>query len=111
MDAPAAFVYVLECGDGTLYCGWTTDVAKRLAAHEAGKGARYTRGRRPLTLLASWSFGDRREAMAAEVAFKRMDRQRKLAHVATARAATHATGPDSGKKSVTKRSWCGASWV
>ena len=45
--------YILLCADGTLYTGWTNDIEKRLAAHNAGRGAKYTRGRRPVTLLYS----------------------------------------------------------
>src|SRR3954452_21585513 len=45
-----AFVYLLRCGDGTLYCGWTTDLGARVAAHGSGRGARYTRGRGPVAL-------------------------------------------------------------
>ncbi len=106
-----AYVYVLACADGTLYCGWTTDVAKRLAAHVAGKGARYTRGRGPLTLLATWAFTDRRQAMAAEVAFKRLGRQSKLARIAAGPVTPCDPGSKSGTMSASQRSWCEASWV
>lgn len=71
-------LYVLECGDGTLYCGITTDVVRRLKQHEEGKGARYTRGRRPLRLLKEWSCGGHSEALKEEIAFKRLGRERKL---------------------------------
>ncbi len=72
-------VYLLQCGDGTLYAGIARDLTRRIAAHEAGRGARYTRGRGPFALLASWAFPDRPSALRAEAAIKRLDRQAKLA--------------------------------
>ena len=48
-----AYTYLLRCADGTLYCGWTNDLAARLAAHNSGKGAKYTRARRPVRLVYS----------------------------------------------------------
>ena len=82
--APAAaaagkhhFMYVLECGDASLYTGYTTDVAARLAAHRAGKGAKYTRNRGPLNLLAQAEFATKHEAMSAEARFKRLSRDQK----------------------------------
>jgi len=65
--------------DGTLYCGWTTDTAQRLEAHNAGKGAKYTRARRPVKLLAQWCFETKAEAMRFEYQVKRLSRQQKLA--------------------------------
>jgi len=79
-----AFVYLLRCGDGTLYCGWTNDLAARLAAHSAGTGARYTRGRRPVTIAAAWQAPDRSAAMRLEAAVKRLTRQKKEELVAGA---------------------------
>ncbi len=83
-DAPSAaaagkrhFMYVLECGDASLYTGYTTDVAARLAAHRAGKGAKYTRNRGPLNLLAQAEFATKHEAMSAEARFKRLSRDQK----------------------------------
>ncbi|MEB3196948.1 MAG: GIY-YIG nuclease family protein [Candidatus Sericytochromatia bacterium] len=73
------WMYVLLCADGTLYTGYTTDVARRLAVHQAGKGARYTRSRLPVRLLAGWAYDSKRAAMAAEWHFKRLSRERKLA--------------------------------
>jgi putative endonuclease len=71
------YLYVVECTDGTLYTGISTDVARRLREHNAGRGARYTAARRPVTLRASWHFQDRRAAMLAETSLKRMSRDRK----------------------------------
>ena len=72
------FVYILRCGDGTLYTGITDDVEKRLAAHRAGKGAKYTRGRGPLELVYTEAFPDRSAASKREYGIKQMTRQEKL---------------------------------
>jgi len=78
MAEGAWYLYVLECRDGTLYCGITTDVARRVKQHEEGKGARYTRGRGPGPLGRGWEGGGQSEALKAELAFKRLGRGRKL---------------------------------
>lgn len=70
--------YILLCADGTLYTGWTTDIEKRLAAHNAGRGAKYTRGRRPVTLLYSEACESKHEAMSREAAIKKLSREEKL---------------------------------
>ena len=72
------FVYILRCGDGTLYTGVTGDVERRLAAHRAGKGAKYTRGRGPLTLLYQEACADKSSALKREIAIKRLTREEKL---------------------------------
>jgi putative endonuclease len=79
---PEAFVYVLRCADGSLYCGWSTDVARRFAHHQAGRAARYTRTRRPLELVSWWPAADRADALRQEAAFKALTRTRKLALIA-----------------------------
>lgn len=85
-------VYILQCADGTLYCGITTDPAVRLARHngELPGGARYTSGRRPVRLEACAQAGSRSEAARLEHRIKKLPRQRKipflLAHAAQARA-------------------------
>jgi putative endonuclease len=85
--SPTWYLYVLECADGTLYTGVTTDLARRTAEHNAGpKGARYTRARRPVVLLQSWNLPDRSAATRAEAAFKRLRRPEKLAIVAGTRS-------------------------
>lgn len=71
-------VYLIECADGTLYCGVTNDLARRLAAHNAGKGARYTSGRAPVRVVWSEACADRGAALRRELAVKRMTRERKL---------------------------------
>jgi putative endonuclease len=79
-----AFVYLVRCRDGSLYCGWTTDPAGRLAAHNAGTGARYTRARRPVTLVWQEACTDRSSAQRREASIKRLTRRQKLALVALA---------------------------
>jgi putative endonuclease len=75
------YVYVLRCGDGTLYTGYTTDVERRVAEHRAGEGAKYTRGRTPVELVHVEGFDDRSAAMSREHEIKRRSRSRKLALV------------------------------
>ncbi len=71
MNAPVAYVYLLHCRDGSLYCGWTTDLGARVAAHAAGKGGRYTRSRLPVELAAAWQTPDRTTARSLEGRIKR----------------------------------------
>lgn len=73
------FVYMLACGDGTLYTGWTPDLARRLQAHRTGKGAKYTRGRGPLTLAYTQCFATKSEALRREAQLKALTRAEKLA--------------------------------
>ena len=72
------YVYLLRCADGTLYCGWTTDLEKRLVAHNSGRGAKYTRSRRPLALAYAEAYEDRHDALSREWHIKRMSREEKL---------------------------------
>ena len=72
------YVYILECGDGTLYTGITDDLQRRLAAHQAGKGAKYTRGRGPLKLRYQEVCESYSHALRREVQIKRLNRQEKL---------------------------------
>lgn len=72
------YTYILKCSDGSLYTGWTNDLDKRLKAHNEGKGAKYTKGRRPVELLYYEKFETKEEAMSREFAIKRMSRQEKL---------------------------------
>ena len=71
-------LYILRCGDGSLYTGITTDVQKRFAAHQAGKGAKYTRGRSPLELVYSEECGDHSAALRRELEIKSLTREEKL---------------------------------
>jgi putative endonuclease len=73
------FVYIVRCADDTLYTGWAVDVLARVAAHNAGRGARYTRTRRPVILIYAESVPDRAAALRRERAVKRLPRARKLA--------------------------------
>jgi putative endonuclease len=74
----SAFVYLLRCADGTLYCGWSTDPERRLGQHQRGVASRYTRRRRPVELVWSAPCADRSEAMREEVRIKRLSRAEKL---------------------------------
>jgi putative endonuclease len=79
-----AFVYLLRCADDSLYCGWTTDVRRRLAEHRSGRASRYTRSRRPVELAALVSVADRSAALREEARIKRLSRAAKLALVESA---------------------------
>ena len=70
-------VYVLRCADDTLYTGYTTDVQRRVAEHEAGEGAKYTRGRTPVELVHVETFGSRSAAMSREHEVKSLSKARK----------------------------------
>ncbi|MDO4805394.1 MAG: GIY-YIG nuclease family protein [Lachnospiraceae bacterium] len=72
------YMYIVKCRDGTLYTGWTNDLAGRIEAHNAGKGAKYTKSRRPVELAYYETFGTREEAMSREYHVKRMTRSKKL---------------------------------
>ena len=71
------YLYILRCGDGTLYTGITTDVEKRLEAHRSGKGAKYTRGRGPLELVYQEECGDHSSALKREAEVKKLTREEK----------------------------------
>lgn len=71
------FVYILRCADGTLYTGWTTDVEKRVATHNSGNGAKYTRARRPVELVYVEEYDDKIEAQRRERAIKKLTRAKK----------------------------------
>ena len=77
------YVYIVECADGSYYTGWTTDLRRRLAAHNAGRGSRYTRIRRPVKLVYSEEHPDRTSAQRRELAIKRWPRHRKRALIAS----------------------------
>jgi putative endonuclease len=76
-----AWVYMLRCGDGSLYTGWTNDLERRVAKHSAGKASRYTASRLPVVLAAAWAMPDRGSAMREEMRIKRLPRAQKLALV------------------------------
>lgn len=76
------YLYILRCGDGSLYTGITTDVERRLEAHRQGRGAKYTRGRGPLELVFQEECGTHSQALKREAAVKRLSRQEKEAMIA-----------------------------
>lgn len=71
------YTYILKCSDGTLYTGWTNDLDKRLAAHNSGRGAKYTKGRTPVTLAYFEVFETREEAMKREYVIKHLSSREK----------------------------------
>jgi len=73
-----SFVYILECADGTLYTGWTTDIAARIETHNGGTGAKYTRGRGPVKLVYSEQHDSKSAAMRREAEIKKLSREGKL---------------------------------
>lgn len=75
------YVYLLRCSDGSLYCGWTIDVERRVAAHRAGTASRYTRSRLPIELAWVRPVADRSAALREEARIKRLPRAEKLALV------------------------------
>lgn len=79
------FVYVARCADASLYVGIARDVSARIAAHDAGRGAKYTRGRGPLRVLCTRRCADKGEALRLELALKRLPRDEKLALTASPR--------------------------
>lgn len=76
------FAYLVRCADGTLYGGYTTDLQKRLAAHNSGKGAKYTRSRLPVELVWWEEYPTKEAAMSREWHIKRLTREQKLALIA-----------------------------
>lgn len=84
----AAYVYLLRCADDSLYCGWTTDVERRLKAHAAGRASRYTASRLPVELALAQAMPDRGAARRAEAQIKRLTRAQKLALVDAGNAAS-----------------------
>jgi putative endonuclease len=82
-EGPRAWVYLLRCADGTLYCGWTVDVEQRLLAHNSGRASRYTRTRLPVELAWSQALPDSGSARREEARIKGLARAGKLALIAT----------------------------
>ncbi len=83
---PDAWVYLLRCRDGSLYTGWTSDLERRLARHEAGVASRYTASRLPVELALAMPMDDRSAARREEARIKRLSRRAKLAMIADSRA-------------------------
>ena len=86
------YVYLLKCGDGSLYCGWTTDLEARVEQHALGRGAKYTRSRLPVKLVWYETYEDKHEALSREWHSKSTDRGQKLKR--SARTAEGKTVPD-----------------
>ena len=76
------YVYMVKCRDGTLYTGTAADVEKRIAVHNSGKGAKYTRSRLPVTLVYQETVADKSAALKREIAIKRLSRPEKLQLIA-----------------------------
>ena len=72
-------VYVLRCKDGSFYTGWTNDIGKRIEAHSSGKGAKYTKGRLPVSLVYTEACASKQEAMSREFEIKKLTREQKSA--------------------------------
>jgi len=90
------FVYLLRCRDGTLYAGITTDVGRRVAQHNAGTAARYTRSRRPVALVYQVRASSRGDALRREAALRKLSRDAKEALIRTARRVGEREGPAAG---------------
>lgn len=71
------YTYIVKCSDGTFYTGWTNDLTGRMEAHNQGRGAKYTKARRPVTLIYYETFETKEEAMKREYAIKRLSRKEK----------------------------------
>ncbi|MBP3851653.1 MAG: GIY-YIG nuclease family protein [Erysipelotrichaceae bacterium] len=71
------YVYMIECSDGSYYTGYTNNLKKRLAAHNAGKGAKYTKSRRPVRLIYQENFDNKKDALKREYAIKQLARSEK----------------------------------
>ncbi len=76
-DSKQNITYILECADGSYYCGWTNNLDKRLASHNAGTASKYTRTRRPVKLIYHESFDTKQEAMSREFHIKKLTRAKK----------------------------------
>lgn len=72
------YVYMVMCADGSLYTGWTTDTERRVAVHNSEKGAKYTRGKRPVKLVYSERFDTKSEALKREWAIKKLSHDEKM---------------------------------
>ena len=81
-DRETHYMYVLKCVDNSLYTGYTNQLEKRIATHNSGKGAKYTRARRPVELFYYETYSTKQEAMSAEALFKKKTRQAKLNYIA-----------------------------
>ena len=81
----SSYVYFLRCGDGSLYTGWTNDLEQRLAAHQSGKGAKYTRGRLPIEMVYFEEMPDKSPALKRENELKKLKKAEKELLIKTSR--------------------------
>ena len=81
----SSYVYFLRCGDGSLYTGWTNDLEQRLAAHQSGKGAKYTRGRLPIEMVYFEEMPDKSAALKRENELKKLKKTEKELLIKTSR--------------------------
>lgn len=81
MEHKIWYIYILKCSDGTLYTGITINVEKRIQQHNAGKGARYTRGRTPVELVKSFQRSTKGEALKLEYKIKKLSKEEKLSYI------------------------------
>ena len=87
-------VYILRCGDGSLYTGWTNDLPRRLAAHQSGKGGKYTRSHLPVALAYREALATPEEARKREWALKQLSRREKLALIAAGAPGEQGAAPE-----------------
>lgn len=102
------YTYLLRCADGTLYCGWTNRLEERIAAHNAGRGAKYTKSRRPVELIYYESYRTKEEAMRREAAIKKLTRAEKQALAADGpekKKSLAADGPEKSEKQAQTAGW------
>lgn len=83
------YTYIVECQDGTLYTGWTNHLEKRIKAHNEGKGAKYTKSRRPVRLVYYEEYKTKQAAMRREYAIKQLSRMEKLKLIDSGNIAVH----------------------
>ena len=81
MEENEHYFYVVSCKDDSLYAGYTNNLERRITLHNEGKGAKYTRGRGPVTLVFSKKYATKSEALKAEYAFKQLDRKKKQQYI------------------------------
>lgn len=72
------YTYIVKCSDGTFYTGWTNNLEKRIRDHNVGKGAKYTKSRRPVELVYYETFSQKEDAMRREYAIKKLERKEKM---------------------------------
>ena len=77
MSSDSNYTYIVQCSDGTYYCGWTNDLEKRVRTHNAGRGGKYTRARLPVRLVYFETFADKREAQSREWHIKQLTHKQK----------------------------------